>query len=110
MAIKSSVIHAQQLIIMLLIIIIIGIVICFAVADSHEIIPNKESWSPSYNIAADNNKQQRKVIALRGATEDCIESYWHLQHRSPVNKPPPQMEGCIEEAFDKFKGQILELM
>ncbi|MED6221050.1 hypothetical protein PIB30_050679 [Stylosanthes scabra] len=108
---KSSVIHAQQ-IIMLHIIIIIGIVTCFVIAESHEIVPNnKESWTqsyyyyyskelgtPSYYITSIDS--ERKLSRLRECLHHCIElikRYWPRHREDPT--PPGVIQQCIDDCI-----------
>ncbi|MED6159765.1 hypothetical protein PIB30_045292 [Stylosanthes scabra] len=103
MAMKNSVTHAQQII--MLLIIIIGVFICFVIAESHdEIVPNKESWTPSnYYIAHIHIKNITSANGLREFIKYCIEEYWHL--RTLIKAPQiKECNQCIDEGFDNFAG------
>ncbi|MED6151924.1 hypothetical protein PIB30_086996 [Stylosanthes scabra] len=106
--------HAQQ--IMRLLIIIIGIVSCFVIAESHEIVPNnKESWTPSYYYSKElgtnpsyhitSSIVPRRII---GKMKEClyhcilIEKYWRLRGEDP--KPPVLIKKCINNCIRDLRN------
>ncbi|MED6168648.1 hypothetical protein PIB30_013377 [Stylosanthes scabra] len=88
-------------------VIIVGVVICFVIAESHEIVPNNNNresyWTPSNYYIANNHEKNISSDSkqlLRELTEYCMEKYWHL--RNFMNAP--EMMKCIKEGFDNFQG------
>ncbi|MED6168649.1 hypothetical protein PIB30_013378 [Stylosanthes scabra] len=93
-------------------VIIVGVVICFVIAESHEIVPNNNNresyWTPSNYYIANNHAKNISEASelLRELTEYCMDKYWHV--RNFMNAP--EMMKCIKEGFDNFKdNEILRM-
>ncbi|KAL1323702.1 hypothetical protein AAHE18_13G035500 [Arachis hypogaea] len=87
----------KSVIIMLL---IIGVVMCFVLVESNEIIP-KESSTPSYYIKIQHPRDDSSIPAMRRCIDNCIEKHWPHPETKTRGCMLRTME-CAQNCVDHF--------